>query len=193
MALKLITPPEKQPLTLDEARAHLRVDHDEEDTYIQSQIAAATNDCQDFAGRQFITATYILQLDCFPRSGIIHVPMPPLQSVESIEYVDTSGTTQVLDPSRYRVDSISEPARITPAYGTVWPSTLGVTGAVTVEFIAGYGDDEDDVPEWARSAIRLTLGNLFENREAVIVGVNATEMPQSAEHLLWKHRILTNL
>ncbi len=69
---------------------------------------------------------------------MLRPPRSPLLSVTSIAYTDATNSPQVLDPSAYQVDTISQPGRILPAYGTVWPVTLEVPNAVRITFVAGY-------------------------------------------------------
>ncbi|GAG61279.1 unnamed protein product, partial [marine sediment metagenome] len=73
---------------------------------------------------------------------------------------------QEVDTADYRTDIVSEPARINPAHGLVWPSSRDVTNAVYVTFIAGYGDAGSDVDEDLLSAVYLLLGHYYEHREA---------------------------
>lgn len=111
-------------------------------------------------------------LDRFP-PWEISVPKPTLQSVTSITYVDTDGATQTLPPSAYLVDSKSEPGRITPAYGLVWPTTRWQTGAVTIRFVAGYADSAS-VPACIKQWMLVRLGTLWLNRAEIVVDARVT-------------------
>lgn len=183
MALRLVVPPSTEPLTVDEAKAHLRVTHAEEDLLIASYVEAARQRCETFQRRAYVTQTWELTLDEFP-PGAILLPRPPIQSVESVKYTDETGTVQTLDERAYVVDTDSEPGRIVPAYGTFWPFTLCTPGAVRVRFVAGYGDGAADVPEVVRMAMRFYLGHYNTNREGVVTGTIATELPEGAKDLL---------
>lgn len=99
----------------------------------------------------------------------IWLPRAPLQTVDSITYVDGAGAVQTLAPSAYLVDAISEPARITPAPDTTWPSTQARANAVTVTFTAGYGTTGAAVPVGIQHWILLMTATLYENRELVAV------------------------
>lgn len=87
------------------------------------------------------------------RRGIV-IPLPPLQSVTSVKYLDTDGVQQTLDPATYVVQK-GEPSHIVLANGATWPSVLLMPEAVTIRFVAGYGDNEADVPQPIRLAIAL--------------------------------------
>lgn len=158
--------PDTEPLTLTDAKRQLRVEHALDDEYIQGAIAAARSHIETVTHRQLITATWVLRLDEFPDGeGIIKLPRPPLQSITSVQYVDTAGDSQTLDSSLYTADVYSEPGRLMPAYGQTWPSTRAVPNAVTVTYVAGYGDAWSNIPAQLRAALALIVADLYEHRE----------------------------
>lgn len=171
--LTLVTPPDVFPVSLAEARAQLGITTTTvHDAMINRLIAAATAKVDGetgILGRALVTQEWKLTLDCFPTE--IVVPLPPLQSVEEITFLDAAGEEQTLATDKYAVLGIggSKRARIVPAYGKSWPATWDFAESVTVSFTAGYGDDEESVPEPLRAAILLHVGHLFENRETTIV------------------------
>src|SRR6266516_4404400 len=140
MPLRLITPPAVEPLTLAEAKQHLRVDGDEENPLISGLIAAARRTCENFQGRAYVLQGWRLTADDFPLQAYglrwlddrghpsqalgggrydvsqwrILLRPAPLHAVASIAYVDQTGVTQTLGPSEYLVDSQSEPGQIVP-------------------------------------------------------------------------------
>jgi uncharacterized phiE125 gp8 family phage protein len=104
----------------------------------------------------------------------ISVPLPPLQTIDSIKYYDPNGVLMTLDPSQYFVDSVSEPARVTPAPGAAWPSTLNRANSVEVRFTAGWDSSGLLLPNGIRAWMLLRICDLFENREAVVMGARGT-------------------
>ncbi len=136
MAVKLIAPPLIEPIKREDVEAHLRCDLTAESALIDSYIAAVRQQAEAITRRALITQTWELVLDEFPPD--ITLPFPPLQSVVSVKYIDTAGVEQTLSASSYIVDTDSEPARITPAYGEVWPSTRCQVNAVRIRFVCGY-------------------------------------------------------
>lgn len=103
------------------------------------------------------------------------MPLGPLQSVSSITYVDTDGVTQTLSSGAYVVDDKSERGWVVLASGEEWPSTYDVINAVTISFVAGYGDATTDVPEPLREMILLIVTQWHEHRKTVHVGANSVE------------------
>lgn len=179
--------PASEPVTLAEAKAHLRVEATltDEDELITSLIQAAREQVEDLTHRQLITATWNLRLDGFP-DWAISLPRPPLQAVNSIKYYDTEGTLveTLAEDTDFLVDAASFVARIVPVPGGAWPATQDRPGAVIINYDAGYGDDAADVPAKIRQAMLLLIGHLYENREAVLVGVSADELPLAVDALL---------
>lgn len=102
-------------------------------------------------------------------SGYEIIPgVPALQSVESIKYIDTDGTQQTLDPSLYKVDTVSPMGRIAPAYGKNWPAARNEINAVEVSFTSGYGD-ASAVPQGIKNWMLIRIATLYENREEVAI------------------------
>jgi len=174
MALTLVTPPAADPVSVADIKAHLKIDGSLEDPMLLRYLQAAMAHLEGRDGwlnRAFISQTWDWTLDAFP-CGALAVPLPPLRSVTSIEYIDTNGLGQTLSPTAYSVDTKSEPGWITPAYGTTFPSALPVYNSVTVRFVAGYGDGPSSVPAPIRLALLGMVGDTYEHRvtEGVIPG-----------------------
>jgi uncharacterized phiE125 gp8 family phage protein len=161
MALSLLIPPAVEPVTLQEAKDHLRLDTDAHDPLVQMQIQAAREHVEMFTRRQLVVATYLLTLPAF--AAVIPLPLPPLHAVMQVQYRDPQGVLTVLDPSAYTVDTSSEPGRL---YVTTIPPTATALDAVQITFEAGYGPTGSDVPGRLRAAILLLMADLYEHAEA---------------------------
>jgi len=119
--------------------------------------------------------------------GIL-LPFPPLQSVDSIKYIDAGGVQQTLSSSVYKVDTVSEPARVLPAFGQCWPTTRQEINAVEVTFTCGYSA----VPEGIKRWMLLRIGSLYENREEVaILNRGKVELLPYVDGLLRPYRVVT--
>jgi len=174
------------PVSLADMKLHLKLETTEEDdhTLITTLISAATAYCQEFQHRSYITQTRVLYYDEFPL--MFSVPYPPLISVTSIVYIDTSGDEQTLDSGQYRVDIGNEPGRITEAYNCTWPATRDVTNAVVLTYSAGYGVAAD-VPDTVKAAIKLLVAHWYEHREAVS-DITVMPLPLAVNNLLYAER-----
>jgi uncharacterized phiE125 gp8 family phage protein len=174
MKPKRYAPPAVEPVTLAQAKTHLRVDHNDDDAYIEGLITVARQAAEDRTERTLINTTWRLTLDSFPDA--IPLPMPPTWSVSSVAYTDTSGTQVVLNAQDYVVDTVSEPGWIVPAIGKTFPATLGIN-SVVVTYVAGYGTNGADVPAPIRQWVLLAVGDLYDQYRSL-----GSEKPSVPNH-----------
>lgn len=179
MGLAIVTQPAVEPLTLAEAKAHLRVTSTAEDTLITSLIVAARKHVENLTRRALVSQVWDYFLDAFPGWGL-ELPLPPLISVDAIKYLESaSGVLTTLDAAEYRVDTKRQPGRVTPEFGKSWPTTYGVVNAVEIRFTAGFADAAS-VPQEIKHALLLLIGAWFEHREEVIAGASFSSLPAPA-------------
>lgn len=164
MGLTLITPPADEPVSLADAKAHLRVEDTGDDALITALIVAARREAEHRTGRALVTQTWKLTLDAFP-DGKIELPRPPLASVSSIAYTDADGAPQTVDAGDYQVVIDELIGYVQPAYGKAWPSARQVPGTIAVTFVAGYGAAAA-VPQTVKQWMLLQVGAMYENRAA---------------------------
>jgi uncharacterized phiE125 gp8 family phage protein len=197
MALTLVTAPAVEPISLTEAKAHLRVSHSNDDTLISMYIRAAREYVEGehgFLGRALVTQTWRLTLDEFPTNEI-KIPLPPLQSVVNVYYDDSDGNEQTVDSDLYYVDTASEPGWVVPV--AIWPTPLDAINAVRIDFIAGYLPTTDSPPDLAgnvpfniKAAMLLMIADWMENREETSSEpVNSNIFHSGADRLLRRHKI----
>lgn len=115
-------------------------------------------------------------------TGVIDIPLAPLQAIVDVQYYDFSDTIQTVDPSTYVV-SLGAPARIQPNYSRVWPISRPSIDSVRITFTAGWGDTAADVPETDIVAIKLLAAHWYYHREAVSEGGFAP-VPLAVDSLL---------
>ena len=173
--MKLITQPASEPITLAEARAHLRVTHTDEDALITSLITVARADAENELQRSLITQTREIARDTFPAA--IELRFGPIIEVVSVKYEDVDGIERTLDPATYRLDTYRLTGLLVPDPEFSWPATRQHVNAVRVRYVAGYGPAASDVPAPIRQWILLRIGTLFEHRESVAAGVTVATVP----------------
>ncbi|HEY8378201.1 MAG TPA: hypothetical protein VIK91_17015 [Nannocystis sp.] len=201
MRLTLTTAPAVEPVLPSEAiaRTHLRLDTEEDAELVGVYLEAGRRLAETVTRRQFVTATWRMDLERFPRCDRhIEIPLPPLQSVESIRYYDRAGTLQTLDASAYVVVGAHAAPVATPAPmpgvvmlldGQQWPDTYVRPDAVQVTFIAGYGDDGAHVPAGIRHAIMVHASDSYVHRETLIVGTVSSQLSRTVSNLLAPYQV----
>lgn len=197
----VVSQPSQEPVTLAEAKSHLRIDGSDDDTLIGFCIGASRQYFENACQIHIASKTVQLALDSFPVTvpnlsvtsninypfqtkyypfdGVIYLT-GPVSSVESVAYTDTALAEQAL--GSYRVDLISNPARIT--YASAWPTTAKITNAVRVNYTAGFANGA--VPKLLKAGILFYVAHLYENREAVTTG-SLTETPLAVESIILQY------
>jgi uncharacterized phiE125 gp8 family phage protein len=177
MALKIVTPA-AAVVSLPEAKKQVRAEyHTDDDAELESFVSVATAWIESWLGRAIGTQTWDYVLDAFPDGGI-RLPLPPLQAVTGVYYVDDNGIEQTLETDQYEVDLFGDPGWVMPG-DDGWPTTLDTINAVRIRFVAGY----TTVPPQIKHAIRLLVAGYYENRESVAEKA-PQEIPFGVESLL---------
>lgn len=149
------------PLTTAELKAHLRVTHDLDDTYIDALQDAAVQAVQDYTFQQLLPATWKLLLNSFPDDEI-QIEKLPVTEITNIKYYDIDNTEQTLAADDYTTEIRTSPAIIEPVDS--FPRTYNRYNAVEITFTAGYADAAS-VPDDIKHAIKLIVGNLYSYRD----------------------------
>ena len=183
---QLITAPASEPITLAEAKEHLRVDFDEDDTLITSLIVAAREHLENSIARRLVTQTWEVTYPEFKDELIL--PETPLQSITSVTYLDSDGDSQTLASTVYEADTTTEPGLIRRTYLQTWPVTRAVWNAVVIRYVVGYGT-ASDVPQALKQAMYLHIGTMYEFRESVMAGMNVATVPMAYESLISPYRV----
>lgn len=173
--------PETEPVTLDDAKAHLRITHDADDEAIAALIKTARQICEEYTGLALITRDCRLYLDQWPKHTL-SLPKPPLVHVAAINVYDANGVATVFSAAAYAVDTVGRPGRIEMTGTPPWPGQP--LSGIEIEFSAGFGDTPDDVPGDLREGIKRLVAHLYMNRgdapEAAVR--NAGASPLFAAH-----------
>lgn len=181
----VVTPPSVEPIDRDDiANLNLKLDGDTtEDDLLDIWIQAAREGIEERTGRSLITQSRQIKLDYFPRCNFIELLYGPVQSGSVVvKYFDESEVEQTLSSSDYWVD-YGDITRI--VIKNSWPSTKSERpGSVSIDYDAGYGDAASDVPSRLRSACLMRLGHLYENRQSVVLGTSASEVPLGEDDLI---------
>jgi len=164
-------------------KAHLRVDHNDENAFIEALRDAAIEHVESYCNIRLGDVTAVLYLDGFP--WMAEVPVGPVSAVSQINYNDTTSTTATLNSTRYYTDLTRKPARIS----FIDPPMVAdyVHNGVQISLTVGYA--EADVPAAIVHAIKLMVAHWYENRRQVITS-NPYEIPMGVHSLLNPYRII---
>jgi len=177
-----------EPVSLLDAKAHLRVDAADEDTLISSLIITSRLHIEASLGLALITQSWSLFLDAWPGGTTVRLPMRPLQSVSAVQlYAEDESITPVA-ASGYYVDGKGVPARLVRLGGTGWPAPKRAANGIEIAFTAGYGNLASDVPEPIRQALMLLIAHWYERREPFEVGGSGVAIPKMVSELLMPYR-----
>ena len=188
MTLTRIAAPAAEPVTLSEAKAHLRVTDTMEDTLISSLVEAAREEVELATGLALITQDWRLYLDNWPPSGLVRLRRAPVQSVIQVTVYDSAGNPQTVVPPAINLDRNNRPARFLMPDGLNGPGKA--MNGIEIDFRAGYGATGTDVPDGLKRAILLLVGFWYENRGTQ--GGNGAEAawPDGYERLIARHKAM---
>jgi len=168
------------PISLKEAKDHLRVSTNDDDLMIKNLITAATAQAENYTWRSLTTQTWDIFFDTF---SDYEIPLGQLQSVTTIKYYDSDDVQQTLASTVYDVDINTDPGKISLAYGQSWPSVYDKPNAIEVRVVCGY----TTTPEAIKSAIKVNVemlyGNLFDNEHL--------QLKRTHEALLSPYRLVS--
>lgn len=195
MAYKIITQATTEPITLAEARSHLRIEPfgsplaHPDDAIITMLIRAAREWCEQYTGRAFASQTIEMAIDDFPENEI-ELPLTPATSITYVKYINTTGSEQTVSNSSYDLDNYSKPNWLLLINGYTWPETNG--GANNVKIRMVVGDSPTTIPFAVKSAILLLVGSLYENRQEDVLGTSRASfnsLPMGVYNLLQPYRL----
>jgi uncharacterized phiE125 gp8 family phage protein len=195
MSYKIITPATVEPVTLAEARAHLRIEafgsplaHPDDDQ-VEMMLTSARQFCEEYTGLALSDQTIEFAYDEFP-DGNIELPLTPCTAITSIKYFDVDDVETTLSNALYALDDYSKPNKIRLTLNSVWPSTNDDANNVKVR--VEVGNAPANVPFPIKSAILLLLGNFYENRQQDQLGSGRNtfnSLPMGVLSLLQPYRL----
>lgn len=187
---ELIVSPTDPPISLDLVKAHLRIDHSDEDLTLQLYIDAASEFLggpNGILGKVLVTQAWRQAYGAFTDPLLLAEFPAPVQSVDAITYFDTANLAQTLDPAVYSfLGSDARGPLIVLNAGQSWPATYARADAVAVAYLAGYGAP-NAVPAPIRRALLALVGDFYAQREAS-TEKSFAELPYAVRILLSNFR-----
>jgi len=176
-----------QLITTANAKLFLKVDTSDDDDIIDSLVKAATESAQEYTNRFFLETTLTQYGTTF--ADIKNLFKSPVSDITHIIYYDADDSAQTLATSVYQVTPAIEPSTIMLKVDQSYPDVADREDAVLIKYKVGYGTATTDVPYAIIQAVYLTIGHWYQNRQEVVVGRIATEIPMGAKYLLDQYKV----
>lgn len=182
-SVTVVTPPASEPVSLEEAKHHCRVETDADDDYIETLITVARRTAETYTQRYLITQTLDARFEEWPLAGdCFYLPGPPTTSVTSVKYIDVDGVEQTWSSAQYQTDIYSEPARVIVRSAYSYPILDDVLAPITVRYVSGYANAAA-VPETIKQGMLLMIGEWYKHRENIVTGTIVANLPDGAKML----------
>ena len=177
-----VAAPTVEPITLTQAKAHLRVDHSDDDSVITAMSKAARAHIEAACGVRFAARTGVI-IKCDSFEDMARLPESPVTSITSISYLDTTGASQTLAGTVYELRAEGLEAGVVLKNGQTWPATQPGS-RITVTAAIGYAAAPEDI----QHALLMLTSHFYDNRSTVAVGLSVAELPMSVNALICNHR-----
>lgn len=188
MSLVMTSGPALEPVSLAEAKAHLRVDGSNEDALIQSLVVTSRLHIEAALGLALIAQRWSLFLDRWPKLGRLALPLRPVSAIVAVRLWDAAGASQSLPPEMFILDGYGLPARLATVMGEPPAEPGRPVNGIEIDFTAGFGEAAVDVPAPVRHALLLLVAHWYENREPVEIGAGVNAIPTMVSELLQPYR-----
>lgn len=160
----LTTPPAVEPLSLAEAKAHLRVLHSDEDPLIGRLIESARRHAESATGLKFIEQGWSVYCDDWPTNGVIELPLAPVIAIADVKVYGEDNIAATIDPAHYYADRLSRPPRLVLRPDRIWARPGRIANGVEVALTAGFGAAGASVPEPLRQAMLQLIAHAYTHR-----------------------------
>ncbi|KNY17647.1 hypothetical protein AKG11_08515 [Shinella sp. SUS2] len=186
MTIAELLPPTVEPVTLAEAKAHLRLDAADEDALVSALIRAAREYLEATTGLCLITRSLRLYLDDWPETRVIQIARGPVQTIEMVTVYDATGLPVAADVTGYRLDGAARPARLLlPAR----PDTDRALNGIEIDFTAGFGESGANVPDGLKRALLMHVAAMFELRGVLSPVDQPGTVPAGYDRLVAPYRL----
>ena len=186
MTYTITNPPGAEPVTLAEAKAHLRIDHADEDDLILSLIRATREHLERETGLCLLTQSLRLYLDDWPDKGIVTLSRGPVRTIEAVTVYDHEGAPVAVPLAGHLLDGAARPARL-------WLKDPPLPGrplnGIEIDFTAGFGETGADVPGALTRAMLLHIGYVYAFRGVLSPDQQPAGVPDGYERLIAPYRL----
>lgn len=188
MTLVMTSGPELEPVSVAEAKAHLRVDGSEEDALIASLIITSRLHIEAALGLALVAQAWSYFIDRWPRGRTVVLPVKPIPSISQVRVWAADGTSQTVPATSYLLDGLGSPPRLVWHAASSPPVPGRIANGIEIGLQAGYGEAAADVPAPLRQALLQLVAHWYDHRVPVEIGAGDVEVPHMVSALLAPYR-----
>ncbi|WP_045836045.1 head-tail connector protein [Hyphomicrobium sp. 99] len=183
MSLVMTTPPAVEPVTVADAKAHMRIDSDDEDVLIGSLLLTSRLHIEVALSLALITQSWKLTLDRWPGGRDVELPLTPLRSIDEVRVKNAAGVANAVPAESYLVDLASRPARLV-WNNSVPPSPQVRANGIEIDMTVGFGSTGESVPAPLKHAILMLTAHWYEHRDPGEIGSDDARIPECVSALI---------
>jgi uncharacterized phiE125 gp8 family phage protein len=182
-----IAAPTLRPVSLDEAKEHLRITGSVEDTVLAIYLDSAIAACENKLQTAIMSSRFKLYATSF--NTWLSLQKKFVNEIVSVSYYDTEGDLQTVASPNYDVQTFRSP-NVLYFNDDVFdqPSTDGREFPVEVIFNAGATAASGVIPT-IRNAVLIECADRFEHRHDQVIGTSVGMVNKTAEMLLAEEAI----
>lgn len=158
---RIITAPTTQAITTAQAKEFLRLNHDDDDRFIDLLISVAAAEIETFTSYSLGVQTRLFTQDSAPDADYFEIPRRQVTAVSWVKYYNTEGSLTTFDAANYQSDFYTRPPRVALVSGASWPSLqTGKLGAFQCQYVSGSAD----TPNQIQLAILFIVARMYWGR-----------------------------
>ena len=183
MSLVMTIPPAVEPVSVADAKAHMRIEGSDEDVLIASLLLTSRLHIEVALSLALITQSWTMTLDRWPTGRDVELPLTPLRSVDEVRVKNAAGVAIAVPAEGYLVDLASRPARL--VWNNIVPPVPHVRAkGIEIDMTAGFGSTGDSVPAPLKHAILMLTAHWYEHRDPGEIGSDDARIPDAVSALI---------
>lgn len=181
MPLAIISQPISKPVTLAQIKRHLRLDHDQDDEYLNELTDAATIHVEAVTSQFLISRVVRQYIETMPASRSISLEAWPIRSIQEVRGYDFDGNPNIILSQNYRLDSRIDPPALILNTNINFNAFCN---GIEVDMEVGYGETGADIPSNITRAILVLIAHWYEFRGTLPAGDETALIPSGLNALL---------